>query len=767
VSAAASILLTAGLLLDSLLVGRLVVAGFGASLWQRFDANGAAASLVLGAAFLTLVSVGLSGAGFLTPDIVPLVPALMLIPLALAWRRRRLSALRPVGRARAWLTLGLPLAATAIVAHLPVLRTLGFAIGNDTYTYSAFAEWLQRHGFAERCGLDPLSPVTGIPWLWQSQHYDLGIAHLLALVQAATKAAVVTLVYPATAAVGMVAVAAAVWLAARELLRFGPAAACGVALVFAVAPHPLYWGHHNGFLQQTYALAVALVGVVLLTRAARPARLLPGNAVLVALPFVFLLIVYLPLLPALGLLATLAAFHAFRRARRRGQLRSLALFASGVAALFLVLGLRDLVGVVLRLHNFMTDVAGGHVPWSALEFFQFATGTRVLAPGWETVDALPWTLLNRALAPGYLALALVGLASSLQSERRRGLAAFGALLGLGILYYALWANDPWKQTRGHTWNVFKLSQWAFPAYLLLAAAGLEVVTRRMRTRSLWYGVALALPLSLVGAHWDWSRRLGLTMREILPGEAPLATLAALKQRIQGLRPGTLLVVGRPVNASRWLAAYTSLLAYPRAVLGDWADSASISNHPVGGEALYERALSRVDQGPYVALVAGYVPFEPAATEPLGAGYALLQQPLQPLVVHVVNPAGLLVDAETKRPSFRMGEGRTKVVVWAPDALEAQLDLTLRPYPGRPGTRLVAFLAGGDYSHRSVRLAAAEAPVAETRLSGETALHIPLELPAGLSTVVLLVDEGRGELDAREPVTVVGLRLSRDAAAASR
>jgi hypothetical protein len=325
-------------------------------------------------------------------------------------------------------------------------------------------------------------------------------------------------------------------------------------------------------------------------------------------------------------------------------------------------------------------------------------------------------------------------------------------------------NDPWKQTRGHTWNVFKLSQWAFPVFLLMAATGLEVVVRRLRTRRLWYGAALVLPLSLVGVHWEWSGRLGLTMREILPGEAPLATLTVIKQRIQGLPPGTLLVVGRPANANRWLAAYTALLAYPRAVLGDWADSASISNHPVGGLALYESALGRIDRAPYIPLVAGYVPFQPAATEPLGAGYARLRQPSGPLVVHVVNPAGLLLDRGGERAAFRMGEGRTKVVVWTPDTLEAQLQLTLRPYTGRPGTRLLTFLAGGDYSHRSVRLAAAETPVAETRLSGETELAIPLSLPRGLSTVVLVVDEGRGELDAREPVTVVGLRLSHARAA---
>jgi len=760
VTAAGSLLLTVALALVSLLTGRVFVGGFGADLLRRFGPTGAAGSLVLGAAVLALLSIGLSGVGFPTPDIVPLVPALLLVPLALAWRRKRLDTLRPRGRAHEWLALGLPAALTALVAQLPVLRTGGFAIGNDTYTYSAFSEWLQRHGFSEAVALDPFSPVTGIPWLWQSQHYDLGIAHLLALVQAAVRAAVVTLVYPSTAALGMVLVAAALFLVARTLLRLGSATAASVALVFAVVPHPLYWGHHNGFLQQTYALAVTLLGLVLLTRTARPERLRPGNAVLVAIPFVFLLIVYLPLFPALGFVAALSAGHGVRRARRRGKTGRFVVFVAGVAALFLVLGLRDLVGVVLRLRHFMTDVAGGHVPWNALEFFQFATGTRVLAPGWTSIEAAPWTLLNRGLAPLYLGLVLFGLALALRRERSRGLGTLGVLFGLALLYYALAVFDPWKHTRGHTWNVFKLAQWSFPVFVLLGALGLRALVRRLgpRARTLACGLALVLPSSLVGAHWDWSERLGLTMREIFPGEAPLGNLLALKGRIQGLPPGTLLVVGRPANVNRWLSAYTGLLAYPRAIVGDWVDSASISNHPMGGDALHAQALARLDDVRVVPFVAGFVPFDARGTESLGGGYARLRRPIGPLVVHVVNPAGLGTDRASGRPRFTIGEGRTKLVVFSPEALRADLVLTLSPYPGRPGTRLVAYLAGGDYSHRSVRLASEGAPVAALPLAGETALRVPLELPRGLSTVVLVVDEGRGSLDAREPVTVEGLAL---------
>jgi hypothetical protein len=49
-------------------------------------------------------------------------------------------------------------------------------------------------------------------------------------------------------------------------------------------------------------------------------------------------------------------------------------------------------------------------------------------------------------------------------------------------------------------------------------------------------------------------------------------------------------------------------------------------------------------------------------------------------------------------------------------------------------------------------------VATVPLGGETSLQLPLELPRGLATVVVVLDEGRGELAARDPLTVVGLSL---------
>ena len=753
-----ALLLVAAIGLAALVAGRLFVSGFGGMLYRRFDPAGAAAALAVGTAELTLLSVSLSAVGFPTGDLPLLVAALQFVPLAACVKRRRLAALRPRGGPLEWATLAVPLALTAALALLPVIRAGGFAFGNDTYTYGAFSEWLQRHGYLEAARWEVQSPVPGIPFLYQSQGYDLGIAHALALVQAAVRPASVLLVYPSTSAFALVLLAAMIWLAARHLLWLGSAGASAAALVFAATPHALYWGHHNGFLQQGYALALVVFGLVLLARCSTPARWRRGDAALLALPFAFLVSVYLPLAPLFAVTAGAALVPELLRARRRGRLPRLLAFAAAVAASVALFAARDLASALSPLHRFATSVAGGHIPWTAVDFLEFALGTRVLAPGWVNVDVAPWSALNRALTPLYAALVLAGLWQAARRPRTRPLTAAAGLIALGALYFGLAVKDPWSGERGHTWNLFKLAQWGWPFALLLASLAVRrLAPRRPIGRPAALALAVLLPASQAGVHWPWSDALGDAMREVLPGTT-LPQLPALKQRLQDLPPGTLLVVGRPVNAHRWLGTAVSLLAWPRAVVADWVDGASISNHPVGGEALYRQLLEHWRDPHVVPILAGHVPFEAAGVEPLGGGFARVLKQEVPLLVHVINPAGLKSDA-TGRPIFEVGKGRTKLVVFSPSAGLASLSITLAPYPGRPGGRLVAFVSAEDYSHRAVRLASEGTPTAAIPVSGATGIEVPLDLPAGLSTVVLVLDEGRGELDARSPLTVTGLRLS--------
>ena len=747
----------------TVLVGRLFTGAIGGTLFRRLDPAGAAASLLTGTAVLTLVSVGLSGVGFQTRDL-PLLAAALLLPLLwLSVRRHRADVLRPRGRPAEWASLAAPLVATSVLGLLPVLSAEGFLFGNDTYTYCAFSEWLQGHAFSEPARWETQSPVTGIPHLWQSQHYDLGIAHWLGLVEAALRPTSVLLVYPSVSTFGLSLLVAALWLAARQLLRLPWSWAGSLTFVFALVPHALYWGHHNGFLQQGYALPMVVFGLVLFARVGARRRKAPGDAALVAVPFAFLASVYLPLLPLLGFAAACAFVPLLLRERARGRLRALLVFVAAVAAFALLFSARDLLSALSPLHGFATSVAGGHVPWSPVDFLRFALGTRVLAPGWVNVETVPWSALNRALAPLYAALVLAGSWHAARWPRTRPLVAAAGLVALGALYFALLVDDPWSGKRGHTWNLFKLAQWGWPFVLLLAVLGVRrLAPQARRARLVALALAFLLPVSQLGVHPPWSARLADAMREILPGTT-LTGLTGLKQRLLAQPPGTLLVVGRPVNAHRWLATAISLLAYPRAVVADWSDSASVSNHPDGGEQLYASLLKQWNEPQVVPILAGYVPFQPDKAAELGGGMALLARGTKPLVVHVVNPAGLDRDRRAGRPSFALGKGRTKIVVFSPQAQPAELRLELQPYPGRPGTRLVVFLAGGDYSHRSVRQASEGIPVAALPLSGDTALRIPLSLPRGLSTVVLVVDEGRGELDAREPVTVVQLSLDSGAA----
>jgi len=124
---------------------------------------------------------------------------------------------------------------------------------------------------------------------------------------------------------------------------------------------------------------------------------------------------------------------------------------------------------------------------------------------------------------------------------------------------------------------------------------------------------------------------------------------------------------------------------------------------------------------------------------LGGGFARLIPSDQPLIVQVLNPVGLEQDPDSGRPIFRIGEGRTKIIVWSPLDLDTELLLSLAPYAspavGREAT-LAVFLVRGDHEHRAVRLAAEGTPLAIVPLDGAREVRVPLPLPRGLATVVM-------------------------------
>ena len=675
--------------------------------------------------------------GLAAPRIALFLAGAHLALLALCAYRKRLDVFRPRGPALAWVALLGAVATVAAVALLPVLRTGGFSIGNDTFTYCAFSDWLQTHGFGTSAEWDPASPVTSIPWLWQQQRYPLGAAHFIALVQAIVRAPTSLLVYPAVSATGMVLQALALFVVARWVLRLSSAWSAASCLFFAVMPHPSYWGHHNGFLQQTCALAVLLLAIAVFARGVSERHWRLDTAVFIALLTAYLLNVYLPLVVPLVAAAAAWGAASFFRARRKHRERRF-LAQAGVALLLVVVfSFADLRGVLGRFLGFARSETGGHVAFSAVQFLEFAMGLRVLGPHGTSVDLPFLGGLPGLLTPLALGLAVVGLYETWRRPRTRGVAAVLSLLAVAIGYYALLVRDPWSGRVGHTWNVFKLMQWAFPLVFLLQVAALQrLPPARTPGRRLALAAVLLAPLSLLGVHWAWGEALGRDMQDVFRTERPLAELPALKRRFQELPPGTLLVVGRPVSAHRWLGPYTALLAYPRPIVGDWTYSPSIGIHPRGGAELYADLVRRIGEDGVVPILAGFVPFQPGGFESLGGGFARLVPASTPLVVHVVNPGGVTVGAG--RPEFTMKEGRTKLVVYSPVDLAAELRLRVRPYaPPQEGQAVLrVFLAPDDFDHRAVRSAVEGDPVVEIPVDGRTDFAARVSLPRGLSTVVL-------------------------------
>ena len=713
------------------LVGRLAIAALRIRWLERLTPASAAASAISGAALLTLSATWLSRVGLPSPRVT--VTLAVLLALIAVWTGvGRHQSWRPRGAPWEWLALVGPALLCSLVALLPVLRTGGYSIGNDTITYCAFSEWLQRNAFATPCRWEVDSPVTYYPWLWQRLGYDLGIAHLLGLVHAASRRTSCLLVYPAVSAGGVLLLLAGVFLVSRWVLRLGVASSGLVGLVFALLPHPIYWGHHNGFLQQTYALPAVLLGVALSVRCLALRRASTGAAFLLAVPLAFLVTVYLPLLPVLGAGWIAFVVVSFGRARGRDAIRRWLKLSAWTVAWALLLAAKDLPGLVSRLWILAQGVTGELVPLRAWQFAELATGARVLGVGKADV-ALPLvTAANRWAMPVYLLLAAGGALAIARRRRSWPLAAPVLALAIGIGYYGMVVRDPWTGQTGHSWNIFKLTQWAFPFLLLLSAAGLDLVARRARTRPRWLAAAFCLlPLSLGAIHWPWSESLGRGLREVIGAPRPLEVVPGLRRQLQQLPPGTLLVMGRPTSHNDWLAAALILLAYPRPILGDWAESSNVPVHPKDRGAAYAHGLESLEG--FVPLLAGSSIFETDGVIDLGGGVARLVRPDRPRILYAVNPSGtappLLGEA-----IVTVGNGRTKLVVFSPRT--ERIDLR---FEEQSGTRraMEAYLSPGDFDRRTVLAALDRGPVARLLPGEDGSVVLPLEVTQGISTVVIV------------------------------
>jgi len=742
-----ALLLLLALLAASTLTGILLCAAVGR---RQTGLAGLAFASIIGALAWTVATVHLSSWGVPAGPAAACVLAAHGVLLFFAWRRWRVRRVLPRSRRHSVsmdeVVLVAALVTTAILALLPLLLAGGYASSNDTCIYAALSEWLQVAGDGVAVQFDPIRPTSIHRLNFQSAPYQLAAGHILALAQVASGLTALV-AYPATSALAMVLASLALFFVARYALGLSRGWAAVSTIAFALIPHPIYFGHHNGFLSQTWATAALLFLLGLLARIPRTVQWRAPEAVTVALALAFLYVVYLPFFP-LGL-AAVGGWLLMVLKRGRWQDRApQALAFLGVVALslgFLVLFDSD---PLVKGLSFLSRVSVGWQvalqPWG---FVEFGLGTRAIDFRSNTHSSLILEALRGPVTLAGLAVLPFGIALAARRPRAWPLGCVLATFFGGVVYQAVLRDDQWTGSRGNRWAVFKLLQWQFPLVLLVLALGGQGLLRWWRRRlhprgrqaarpmfRLAVGVSLAF---LAGAaflpvHVSWSRFLAGTQAMLIDDDQPLVAIERLQAELAKLPPGGLLLLEEP--GRRWFGIHLALLAWPRPVIGDWAGSAYMAEAAAVPGA-YRRA---VDQPPGTWISVACNGADLPGGEALGAGCRWWPSRPRVALLQVVNPGRWA--RQDDRGEGVLGGGRTKITVFARAAGPGRLCFRVVPPAHRDERTLRVYHAGGDLTRATIARAFESPPVYVGSIKANPTC-IDLTLPAGRSLVVMTLGDG--------------------------
>jgi hypothetical protein len=425
-------------------------------------------------------------------------------------------------------------------------------------------------------------------------------------------------------------------------------------------------------------------GLALLSRLLAATSWRAGNAALLGLILAAQLSAYSELSPVL-ILATLAtAGLALWRAWPDARRRFLRFVALGVLALA-VFGNIEYYRAARSLRFLSHVTSGWHLPWSSARFAKFALGFYPAAMFTEAPLA-PWHLLVAALAGVAFLLGLVQVL-----RRRRALPLGIAVLVFAALaaYYRFGVHDPWTGEIGHTWNLLKLSKWAFPLVAGVQVAGLSLLLRGVRWEragALLLGIAVvwyAVPLQV-----QYARQIVAGVRASSGPSSRLPDLRRLCQRIDKQAPQRLYLVSEP--SGPWPRCEAAFLLCPRPFASNWKGSAWF-------EALREDRPEAFAPGT-VYLHHGVLPFG-KPVERLPFGYSRLDG-TRPLIFKVQNPNG--VEGKPGEAFTWIGTAPATFVIFSPRTCNAVLSFKGTAGFCLPGTmrRSLHVTDGSGTSHET-------------------------------------------------------------------
>jgi hypothetical protein len=506
-----------------------------------------------------------------------------------------------------------------------------------------------------------------------------------------------------------------------------------------------------GFLAQTFATPLLLTAMAHLAQILSPRRWKPGEAMLAGLLAAGLASTYPPFLPLLGGAWT-------RWLVDRGRLKPLerwplvrwGVMAAAIAATVVALQGVNLPGAFAFLRG---TLVGGHVDLSPWGFVQAALGAWFWTPFRlpPTVEFLRSAHL--LLTPVYLWLTARGLRLLAGDSRSRPLFGCLAVLAGAVLWYGLAARDPWTAERGHTWNLFKLTQWSFAPLGLALVHGLASLRRHPWGR--WVGPVLLLaPITMAPVYWSFAGRLGASLEAFVGSRRALHTWGDVRQRFLQSPDVPFLAADTPAGTTVFLPTYLGLLTYPHRLSGNWEGALWIPPNPANGVDRLWSDLARSDPArneplangnaitPIVTSLRGFVT---DAVVPLGGGIGLVKEPTAASVLAVLQPSD---DEPGPGGCVWIGNARAHLLVFSPGAMRARLRLTTSAgSESLPAAQRIVVASQGE-SH-------------DVQVHDDPRVDLPVLLGRGTARVEVSFPEAVARAADRHRLCVLSMKVERD------
>ncbi len=598
----------------------------------------------------------------------------------------------------------------SLLSALPIAVGNSFQAANDTFTYVAISEYLQKYGFGVPAALDPLQPLLSQVVLYQQLGFRMGAIFLLSSMQSIVpQGARAVEVYPSAVALGVASNVLAVYLLGRWTLGLSARASLAAPAVMALAPNSVQAAAAHGFLPQTFGTAAFYWALALVSRMPDEWRSSKWLVACVGVSWAFLASVYSELLPVLGLVIALSSLLGLVHARFGGapgpNVRALA----GAAPIFVLAANYELVRAARAIPTQLGAVVGWDVRWPALDFAAFAVGA---FPGSAEIALFPSNRAVWLLTVGLVALGVVGLLSSLrEAPLRHAVGAVVVLLAMAA-YFAFIARNPWTGNLGNSWSLYKVLGWLYPMILVLEVSGLSALCTRIRRVSVTAQVmliasvvvvSLPLQLRLAGLRADVLARLTRT-------EYPVASLLSLRETMLQRGYATVGVVA-PESGEVWPKLLYAYFLAPLPVVSDWTGS--------GYMALLGNSATEVARAAGLSLS-----YLAVGVPPSGADWMAGTRPIQDAAVLSVSGRNG-VEEEGGQSFIWLGGGPVEVEMWARKRCEATLKFGVKPGPSRP-----------DTAERNLRVTLPSGVVRSLSFSGADVVTIDTQLAEGRQVVAV-------------------------------